>query len=658
LKLLGPFAVRAAGGEPIDLSGKKIRALLGYLATEGGRAHSRERLASLLWAETGDERARHNLRQALSKLNRDCPGLVCSEGDSLRLDDERVETDVGEFERLIGSEDPDEVKEALARYRGDLLEGLAVREAAFEDWLRGARARLRERACAGFERLAEALSALNRTDEAIEQLRARLDLDPACEPAHRFLMELLAGSGRRSDALRQYQQCVGALERELGAEPSLETVQVYEAIRGESTGSPPPAATDSSMRAAAGGAPPGPADAQPELDAAAAEPPSIAVLPFDNLSPEEDRYFTDGLAEDIITALSRFSSLLVIARNSSFAYRERADTTLQQIGEELGAQFIVRGSVRRDAARVRLNIQLLDAASGQHLWAQRFDSEIEDVFLVQDEVVETLVSTLAGRVEAARMARARRMPPERLEAYDYVLRGKDLHHRYTPEDCVEAIQMLERAIEHDPDYSVAHAWLACCLGQAMALEIDDREVLLARAVEEVERARQLDENEAECHRILAQINLLRRDLVRARSHQEKALQLNPNDDRSVCAMGSILTLAGDAVAGETMVRKAIRLNPYHPENFWFHLARALFQNGKHAEVLSSLANITQPKLREHVLRTAASAALGDAEAVQREVAALEASAPDFDAAEYVQRVPYQQEVDRAALLESLRSAGL
>jgi TolB-like protein/Tfp pilus assembly protein PilF len=650
LSLLGPFEATWSDGEPANLSGKKIRALVAFLGVESGRPHSREALASLLWAETGDERARHNLRQALSKLNRTCEGLVLSDGDSLCLDDERTQVDTREFEHLIGSDEAGDLERAVALYRGDLLEGLSVPEVEFEDWLRITRGRLRDRACAGYERLAGVLADSGRTDEAMENLRTRLAMDPACETAHRALMELLAQTGRRSEALRQYQQCVDALERELGAEVSAETRAVYEGIRSAGVGGGAPAAASRSVSSPAG-------EVAGAEYADVAEPPSIAVLPFDNLTSEEDRYFTDGVTEDIITALSRFGSLLVIARNSTFAFRDRGDASIQQIGEELGAQFIVRGSVRREGPRVRLNVQLLDVSNGRHLWAQRFDREVEDVFLVQDEITETIVSTLAGRVEAARIARARRMPVERLAAYDYVLRGKDLHHRHTPEDCVEAIAMFERAIEQDPDYPAAHAWLACGLGQAMSMDIDDNQKLLARAEKEVERARQLDENESECHRILAQIFILRHDLAKARSHQKRALFLNPNDDRSVCAMGTILTLAGDPEEGERMVRKAMRINPYHPENFWFHLARALFHRGEGAEALDALRNVTRPKLRERVYRVAARAGLGDREATDRECRVLRESAPEFDATAYVESVPYERSTERKELLEALHAAG-
>jgi adenylate cyclase len=639
---LGPFDARWSGGKPLGLSGKKVQALVSYLAVEGGRMHAREELSALLWGETGDERARHNLRQALSKIRRTCDSLIVAKGDALQLDDQLCEADVRDFEELVGQDDPDQLKSAVDLYRHDLLEGLVLREPAFDDWLRDARARLRDRALDALERLASSLTERGSHDEAMDVLRRHLALDPASEQAHRELMELLARTGRRSDALRQYQKCAEALQRELGAEPSAETRAVHERIR---------AAEPATERERI-------ADSAPSVETQAAiEPPSVAVLPFENLSAEEDRYFTDGITEDIITALSRFKSLLVIARASSFTYRDR-DLLAQQIGRELGAQFIVRGSVRRDASRLRLNVQLIDVSSGNHLWAQRFDREIEDIFLVQDEITEILVSTLAGRVEAARLARARRMPPERLDAYDFVLRGKDYHHRFTAEDCDLAIEMLERAIERDPDYAVAHAWLACALGQSMNYRPAEKDALLDRSQEAAERARQLDEDESECHRILAQVFILRRDLGRALSHQERALFLNPNDDRSVCAMGTILTLIGRPEEGEAWIRKAMRLNPYHPENFWFHLARALFHADRDDEALAALRNITRPNLPELVYRVAASSRLGNTVALEPALEALRSTAPDFEADSFVERQPYERDHERTVLLDALLAAGL
>ncbi len=644
MRLLGPFEARWSDGEPVDLTGKKVQALVAYLGVERG-PRPREELANLLWGETGDDRARHNLRQALSKIRRVCPELLIARDDLLALDDALCEVDVRDFERLAAGEDAGDLERALDLYRHDLLAGLVVRESAFEHWLRDARTRLRDRACDAYDRLAAALTELGRLDQAVAVLRRRLTMDPACEQAHRALMELHARAGRRSDALRQYQTCVEALDRELGVAPSAETEATHERIRRAE-----PPATSTAAAPAAEMPAEEPAVAEPE-------PPSVAVLPFDNLSGDDDRYFADGITEDVITALSRFGSLIVIARESSFVYRGR-DVDLREIGRDLGAQYVVRGSLRRSGPRVRLNVQLLEAATGKHLWAERFDREMEDVFALQDEITETVVSTLAGRVEAARIARARSVPPERLDAYDYLLRGKDYHHRSTPEDCGKAIEMFERALELDSGYAVAHAWLGCGLGQAMHLGLDDPRTLLDRAQAEAERARQLDEDDSECHRILAQVFILRHDLERARRHQERALFLNPNDDRSVCAMGTILTYAGEPAEAESWILKAIRLNPYHSESFWFYLGSARFHRGRDRDALDALDRVTRPKLRDRVFRAAAWGRIGDAAAAKAEVEALAGLDPGFDAERFAGNLPYRRRHDREALLEALRRAGL
>ncbi|MHC4732670.1 MAG: BTAD domain-containing putative transcriptional regulator, partial [Planctomycetota bacterium] len=585
--VLGRFEARGPSGEPVELSARKAQALLAYLAVENGRPHTRDRLAGLLWSETGDERARHNLRQALSKIRRCCGDVVRSSGDALQIDLDNCTSDVVEFERLAGSDDPDELRQCLELYRGDLLEGLIPREPVYDEWLPVARSRLRRIACKTYDRLASALVEHGRIDDAIEALNNRLVMDPACEPAHRDLMELLARVGRRSDALRQYQSCADALKRELGTEPGPETKDLRERIciaeREPSEEETPRAAT-------------GPPRAEHD-------PPTVAVLPFDNLSGDEDAYFVDGIAEDIITALSRFHSLRIIARGSSFACGGR-DTPEQEIADKLGAQFLVRGSVQRSGKRVRIGVQLLDARAGVQVWGERFDRELEDVFLIQDEITSTIASTLVGRVEAARLAQARRAPAERLDAYDFLLRGKDHHHRYTAEDCRTCIDMFGHAIERDPTYAVAHAWLACALGQAMNFKLDDLDTLLDECQNAAERGLELDENESECHRILAQVFLERRHFQRSLKHQERALFLNPNDDRTVCSMGEILAFAGRPEEAETWVLQSMRLNPYHPSRYWMHLARPLFHLARYEEALSALAHIARPRRDEHAYRVA------------------------------------------------------
>ncbi len=639
LNVLGPFDAQWSDGTALEVTGKKIQALLGYLAVESARPHSREQLASLLWSETGDERARHNLRQALSKIRRSYGPLISSTGEALALDLEQCSVDAREFNRLARSEDVGELARCMELYRDDLLDGLVLREALYDEWLLGAQHQFRRMACDAIERLASKLPELDRADEAVDVLNRRIAMDPACEPAHRHLMELFERMGRRSDALRQYQFLSEALDRELSTEPSAETRDVYERIR---TGS---AAVMQTVTVA------------PAVAAVSGvhELPAVAVLPFENLSGPDDGYFVDGIVEDIITALSHFSTLMVISRGSSFAYRDRKVSD-HDAAAELGAQFLVRGSVRRAGNRVRISVQLLDPQAGSTLWAHRFDREIEDVFVVQDELSSTIVATLAGRVEAARLAKARRAPPERLDAYDFVLRGKEHHHRYTREDCRAAIEMFEQAVTRDPEYATAHAWLACGLGQAMGFRPDEYDALLDAAQLAAERGLELDPSDSECLRILAQTSLMRRNLQRAIRYQEQGLFLNPNDDRSVCAMGELLSFAGRSEEAEGWVRKAMRLNPYHPPRYWSHLARTLFHQGRHREALDALQNIRAPRVRERGFQVAAASALGDAKEIAESVAALREVAPDFDPERFLQQLPYEDEHDRQALLDALAVA--
>lgn len=639
LNVLGPFEVQWTDGEPVGLTTKKAQALLAYLAVERARPQTRDHLATLLWANTGDERARHNLRQALSKIRRCCDSVVKTSDDCLAINPADCTVDVIEFERLVNSDDPDELRQCLNLYRGDLLDGVIPREPVYEEWLLLARGRLRKMACQAAGHLVSLLRDQDRIEEAIEVLNYMLGMDSAHETAHRDLMELLSKSGRRSDALRQFQECVEALERELGAEPGLETRRLYARLKRSDSGAEAQGSDNISTTSARHGT----------------DHPTVAVLPFDNLSGEKDAYFVDGMAEDLITALSCFHSLVVIARGSSFAYRDR-EITEQAIASELGAQYLVRGSIQRADSRVRINVQLLDAAAGTNVWGHRYDREMEDVFVLQDEITSTLVSTLAGRVEAARLAHARKAPPERLDAYDFLLRGKDHHHRYTAEDCQLCMEMFKRAIERDPSYALAHAWLACGLGQAKAFKLDDANTLNDLSQEAAETGLGLDENDSECHRILAQINLDHGNIKRALRHQERSLFLNPNDDRTVCAMGEILAFAGRAEEAEQWVKKSMRLNPYHPPRYWTHLARAFFHQRRYEEALDALEHVGKARLDDLAYRVAASAALEDTDAVVLNVAQLLDEFPDFAPTRFVKSQPYEQEAYGQALLELLTSS--
>jgi adenylate cyclase len=401
------------------------------------------------------------------------------------------------------------------------------------------------------------------------------------------------------------------------------------------------------------------AAARPKTPVAVADKPSIAVLPFLNMSGDpEQEFFADGLTEDIITELSRFRDLFVISRNSAFVYKNRA-VRIQEVAAEFDVQYVVEGSVRKAGNRVRVTVQLIDAESDRHVWAERYDRELEDLFAIQDEVTAAIVATLPGRVEAATHDRAERKPPDNMAAYECVLAGRVLHHRSTREDNAAALAMLERAIALDPKYAHAHAWKGCVLGQAWVYGwCADRDVTFQRVADELEIALALDENDSDVHRILAALNLLRGDHERSRYHQERALGLNPNNDLIVVQQGELLTWLGRPEEGIEWIRKAMRLNPYHPERYWSHLGRAYFVAHRYAEAVEAFARISRPDHTHHAFMAAACAQMGDETGARAHAAEVTARQPEFAVDAYLVTLHYKRESDRAHHREGLLKAGL
>ena len=298
--------------------------------------------------------------------------------------------------------------------------------------------------------------------------------------------------------------------------------------------------------------------------------PSIAVLPFDNLSGQpEETYFSDGITEDIITGLARFRSLFVIARNSSFAFRGKA-MDMAEIGRRLGVSYLLEGSVRRAGERVRITAQLIEAGTGSHLWAERYDRSLDDIFAVQDEVAQTIVSTLVGRIEDARLRQVLRRPTDSLAAYDCLLRGIAHFWGDTEAANQQALEMFKKAVDLDPGYALARSYRAIVKVALSGHASATTEVLHA-AFTEANHALELDPLESRCHRILSTICLYRREYDLAERHVRRAFDLNPNDTDIVTMKGRVLVARGRPEEALACFETAVRLNPIHPHWYRYSL---------------------------------------------------------------------------------------
>jgi adenylate cyclase len=390
--------------------------------------------------------------------------------------------------------------------------------------------------------------------------------------------------------------------------------------------------------------------------------PSIAVLPFVNMSGDpEQEYFADGISEDIITGLSKLRWLFVIARNSSFTYKGKA-VDLKRVSRELSVRYLLEGSVRKGGNRVRITTQLIDATTGSHIWADRYDGELTDVFALQDEITRKVIAAIEPSLLEAEGARSQHRPPEDLDAWDMVMRANSQFWRLTKSDSEAAIAILRKAVERYPNYAPAHSMLAYLLlisrqvgWISMEREVNEPAAIAAHAVE-------LDDRDPWAHLALGYVALTRRRTDAVVDELQRALDLNPNFAAARGFLGLALTLDGQSDQAIEHLEQAIRMSPHDPQNALFNvgLAGAHYLAGRFNEAIVYGRKAMQQRFgltNGHRIYIASLAQAGQIDEARAALAKLQELQPGNSIAWIERNIPYTPG-PMEKFLEGMRKAGL
>jgi adenylate cyclase len=389
--------------------------------------------------------------------------------------------------------------------------------------------------------------------------------------------------------------------------------------------------------------------------------PSIAVLPFTNMSGEkEQEYFSDGITENIITGLSKIPRLFVIARNSTFIYKGKG-VKVQQVAEELGVRYVLEGSVQRSGDRVRITAQLIDALTGNHLWAERYDRDLKDIFAVQDEVtVKILISMRLKLTEGIQVLRGR--PPRNLEAYLKILQAQEYIQRFNIEGNIMGKQLAEEAIALDPEFAGAYTYLAGAhmMDVWLGLSKSPKESL-EKAVELSQKAISLDPKDSHHYALLGYLYTMKRDYDKAIAEGEKAVALDPGGADAHAWLGQSLNFADKPKEAIPLFEKAIRLNPFGPTWYFLNFGHSYRLTGQYQEAITQYKKalrIAPNNIMAHLSLAGTYSLLGRDEEARAEAEEVLRINAKFSLESYAKTLPFKNQAQTDRFVEALRKAGL
>jgi TolB-like protein/DNA-binding SARP family transcriptional activator len=609
LRLLGGTSIEGPDGALTGRATQRHRlALLAMLAASTRGGITRDKLIAYLWPESDDERARRSLSDSIYRINKALGDeAVLAVGDELRLDQTRLTSDVAAFAEALERRDWERAVEA---YTGPFLDGFHLSNAPeFERWLDGERDALARRYGAALESLAEGKAAAGDPKAAVTVWRRRAALDRYDSRIAIRLMEALDAAGNRAGALQHARIHAQLLEDEFGTGPDAEVLALVERLRApvrEERSRTVPTSGDAAEASEAEAEPVEPAEGRispppgvtfplprtgrgrrhrlslPAMllgiavlaavgigllrasrsDPTPAGPPGIAVLPFENPSPDEESlFFADGVTEDVLTNLSRVADFRVIARASVMQYRD-SGKPIPEIARELGVQYVLRGSVRRSHDDVRITAQLIDARTNANVWAQTYDRRLEDIFAVQSDIARRVVDALEGELTTGVAAGIDRAPTEDLVAYNLYLRGRYFWHRRTEDGLLQSAGFFESAVERDSGFARAWAGLADAYSVLAFYDYLPPGEAYPKAKQAATRALAIDETLAEAHASLGYITLyFDWNADRAEAEFRRAIELNPSYSVAHQWYANLLVATGRFEEADREMSRAREVNP-------------------------------------------------------------------------------------------------
>lgn len=657
--VFGALGVTGPGNGHIAVSGSKRQALLAFLAMNADSQPSRDRVMSLLWGDRFTDQARQSLRQGLSKLRQaidpDGIGIISSDNDRLGINPELAEIDWVEFQKAAAMKTPEADIKAVGLFSNSLLDGLYIRETAFDEWLAAERTRICEVAFPVFERLADYY--LKNSNQAISQEIATqlIDIDPLREKSHRLLMRILAQSGQRAGAIKQYNACVEILKRELDVEPDQETQQLLANIK-----DPTPAKLESSEKRQINN--------HLNEKVRTGEETSrvrISVLYFIGAAKDSEvAEFADGLAWEVSNVLTRFRWLEVVALPAVEAESPTLPL-LRKLANKHAVTYVVQGSVRELSDILRVTLQLVDADTGKYVLVQRYDRPKSDLFDLQDELSEIMSAAIESELVAYEGERVKSLGNDALGAWDSYHLGMAVQYEFSVEGNAKAQSLFRRAIAQDPMFAAAHARLSyAMILSAVYFEADQTSGLLDEALQLARKATRLDDQDAVARFALGRVHLARGEYQRSIDELEYAIELNPSLAQAHCGLGDSLAYMGRSAEAIPNFKEAERLSPHDPHRWAFSMyaAIACIFNGEY-EQAEEWARKSIRVANSHYLANAAMVSvlghLGRDEEARDAVQDLLALKPDFTCEFARERLFYlrdQAQIDR--YVHGLKLAGV